>query len=719
MNPLVKKYGTESRWVTWRLEERKGKKTKLPYQITGKLASSTDPTTWSTYEEVTAKFKNVGITFHDEMILAVDIDHCLNADGKIVHAMRKEIIELIKAADTYTEISPSGTGLHLYLALSSPLALETNRHDNFECYTSGRYFTVTQNSFKAEKPVRTITPDEALGILKIIQYPWKTENTAPSTVSPAVSRTNPPHSLGRSPDDSKILERMFAASNGDEIKKLYNGDRSKYLDDASRADAAFLSHLAFWTAKDASRMNSLWLSSPLGARKKTQQRSDYRTRSISAAIERCTEVYDFTLKGSSEVSIDDLALLYVLKGKIKSYYKNTENITRVIQRHPDFAGTFRFDSYRSIIERRVNGVWRDLEDRDAVEIQTQISVLFSDFAHVGKEMVYDAIVKVAYDNQIDSGRDYILSLKWDGKARLDTWLHQVYGTPSDEYHRTVGGNWLKGLVKRIIIPGCKFDYVLVLEGKQGIKKSTSLGALAGILGHVETTISTEQKDFFLLMQGNAIIEFSEGEVLSRTEVKQLKSVISTPVDKYRAPYGRATMAHPRRCVFAMTTNQSEYLKDETGNRRWLPVAVTGTANIEWLEENRDQLLAEAYVRVIGKDETVHEFPEDELEAAQTERRIKDPNIDVIINWYWNQTPSRRLEGMSITDIYIEALHSGFMTKPISRNDEMSIGDVLRTWLRLEPRQTMLNGQRARRYFATPATDKLAPELTPSPITVSF
>lgn len=713
MNYLIQKYGNEKRWVHWRLEERDGKKTKLPVNPhNGKLASSTDPGTWNTYEYCAERDDSIGIVLTPaRTLLGIDIDHCLT-NGSIDHLHEKEILSLLNAANSYTEISPSGTGLHILIALSEPLSLEANRHGNFECYTEGRYFTFTGVPFAIESPVRTITASEAKELLGIIGYPWSKNiisDIRDEHKKIATDLSEGVRSLLDVPEAAWILKKMFNASNGAEIKKLHDGDITPYGTDVSRADMALLSHLAFWTGRDAARMDEIWLASPLGQREKTQKRKDYRDRSIKSAINRCKDVYDPDKHfGESEVDIDDLGLLYMLKDKRKIYYKNTENMTRVIQKHPDFIDTLRFDAYHNIIQRKVNDTWRDLEDRDSVYIQTRISVLFSDFAHVGKEMVYDAIVKVAYDNIIDSGKDYIESLKWDETPRLDTWLHQAFNTPSDEYHRTVGANWLKGLVKRVIQPGCKFDYVLVLEGKQGIKKSTSLGVLAGPLGHAETTISTEQKDFFLLMQGNAIIEFSEGETLSRTEVKQLKAVITTPVDKFRQPYGRAVVPHPRRCVFAMTTNQSEYLKDETGNRRWLPVAVSGVANIEWIEQNREQLFAEAYQRVIVGSESTYEFPAEELEEQQTLRRIKDPNIDVIVNWYWKQSPFLREQGITVTDVYVNALHGGFMTKPLSRNDEMSISDVLRTWLKLESRRMMTGGSRSYRYFSTDKTVLLMP-----------
>jgi predicted P-loop ATPase len=314
-------------------------------------------------------------------------------------------------------------------------------------------------------------------------------------------------------------------------------------------------------------------------------------------------------------------------------------------------------------------------------------------------MVYDAIMKVSKENQYDSAADFIKNLQWDGTPRLDTWLMKTYGTPDDAYHRAVGANWLKGLVKRIIVPGCKFDFVLVLEGKQGSRKSTSLAILGGEW-HVETTMSTDTKDFFMQFQGKAIVEFSEGETLSRTEVKRMKAIITMQSDKFRPPYGRVSLDFPRRCVFAMTTNQDEYLKDETGNRRWLPVTVRiPQANTEWLAENRNQLFAEAYYRAIGLNETVYEFPETETLLEQHKRRIEDPNLDAVMDWYHNKLYDHdRAAGITTYQVVRDALHNGFFSRPMTKFEEATVVDILKNFMNLERRRMMINGKRSIRWF---------------------
>ncbi len=695
-NVLAEKYGDQTRWVYWKLETRKGKTTKLPYDPeTGRLASSTDPDTWGTLAQAQAKSPNVGIVFMpDQLLLGIDIDHCIEGI-KIAHPQKKAIQELLRVADTYCELSPSKSGLHLYFSLTAPFKPVASRHEPFETYTDGRYFTVTNHPFGEIKDVRTITPDEAVELLSILGYPWR-EKPLPLTSK------KPSKNLSPSVTDSEVLERMFSSKNGREVKALYDGDISQHENNTSAADMALLSHLAFWCAKDEAQMERLWLQSELGHRGKTRGRADYRRRTIDKAVDRCAEVFT---PGYAKPEVRELDLLTVGEGRHKAVVMNTENIMRVLARHADFKGRIRYDAFKNVVELDIDKrLWHELEDNDPVILQTRISVLFPEFAKVTKVMVWDAIVAVSKD-AIDSAADFICGLKWDGEARLDTWLSSTYGVPDDVYHRAVGSNWLKGMVKRVMQPGCKFDYVLVLEGRQDLKKSMSLNILASPAWYVETAMATDNKDFFMQFVGKALVEFSEGETLSRTETKRMKAIITMQTDRYRPSYGRSSVDFPRRCVFAMTTNQEEYLKDETGNRRWLPVAVEAVADVEWLAANRDQLLAEAYKRVIVDRETTWEFPKEETQAAQESRRIHDPNDTSVAEWYVNKaTEFERQEGVTAIQVFQQALNSGFGGR-LTRMEEMSTSDILKRVLKLDRRRALIGGVRSWRWYPTEKTPR--------------
>jgi predicted P-loop ATPase len=675
---LYEDYKNKKIWLNWKPVKKDGKITKVP------IGSSTDPATWTTYDKLDPKLGK-GIVFsREKLLLGIDIDNCLNKDTKeIEHDKITAIETLIEQADTYTEISPSGTGLHLFLALANPFTPIVNKKSPFEIYTSGRFFTVTNNPFDGDKPVRLVTMPELESILSIIGYPWG-KTTSLETISETASNLS----------DGDILNKMFSSKNGEKIKALYNGDLSQHNGDHSLADSALCSHLAFWTGGNRDSIERLWVSSPLGNREKTK-RKDYIKSTIDHTLSKIKNFY------KPPYDNKDLDLLYQLSPKKDIIYTlNTENICRILRKHPDFQGRFRYDVFKNLFEIRDSGKWREFEgNTDAVAILTEISILFSFFQKVGKEMVYDAIIKVSKENTIDSASDFIKSIVWDKAPRLDKWLNVVYGAPDDILHRAIGSNWIKGLVKRIIEPGCKFDFVLVLEGEQGVKKSTSLAVL-GKDWHVETTMSTESKDFFMQFEGKAIIEFSEGETLSRTEVKRMKAIITMQSDKYRPPYERVSRDFPRRCVFAMTTNQSEYLKDETGNRRWLPVRVTlPHANIDWLQNNREQLFAEAYHRIFNLNETIYEFPEKEILEAQQERRIRDPNEGLIANWYYNDiTKETRDAGITVFQVYRDALHGKYPSKTMNKYEEMSICYVLKDSLKLIKKQTSQNGIRQMKWY---------------------
>lgn len=292
-NILAQTFEHQRRWINWKYEkDDDGRDTKVPYQINGTdRASTTNPATWSTYQQVSENSQNIGIVFTpDELLLGIDIDHCLE-DGAIVHKQKESIEKFIKEANTYFEISPSGTGLHGFLKLTSPLSLKRNKEAPFELYTHGRYFTVTNKSFGEPCEVRTVSPEEAEDLLAITGYPWKQEE------STKIKKLIPSLIL----DDETVLYKMFSSKNGTKIKALYDGDITSHNNDDSSADMALCSHLAFWTGKNSDQIERIWLNSPLGLRNKTQERKDYRDRTILKAIQDCNEVYSESMKISLEM----------------------------------------------------------------------------------------------------------------------------------------------------------------------------------------------------------------------------------------------------------------------------------------------------------------------------------------------------------------------------------------------------------------------------------
>jgi len=390
------------------------------------------------------------------------------------------------------------------------------------------------------------------------------------------------------------------------------------------------------------------------------------------------------------------SIKFMLDAK-KNPLRNLENIRKILMEDDDFLRRCVFDTFlQKYLYRGKFGGYRDLCDSDEITLTREISMKYEGFEMTNPTMLGMVLRESAQENSIDAAKDWIESITWDGESRLDTWLCNTYNVEDNEYHRAVGSNWLKGMAKRIVVPGCQFDYVLVIEGEQGIRKSSSFAILGGDWYH-ETTESPDNKDFFMSLQGNLIIEFSEGETLSRGEIKKLKAVITTKFDKYRSPYERNVQTHPRRCVFAMTTNQSEYLKDETGNRRWLPVAAKGIVNTDWLTENRDQLMAEALHRVTVLKETTYEFPAVTAEE-QAKRQVVSPNADRVKEWYYGLREEHKRQGVTPHMVFVSALGMAESQK-FSRMDSIEITNIL-TLLKLEQRRVRISGDGTRvfRWF---------------------
>lgn len=380
-----------------------------------------------------------------------------------------------------------------------------------------------------------------------------------------------------------------------------------------------------------------------------------------------------------------------------------ENICRVVETDETLKEKFRYNEFSYMVEVNKDGVWDVMQDIDIIETRRYIAQNYSSFVRASKDMVLDAIVSLAHKRKVNPPKDYLTGLVWDGEARLDTWLHHAFGVANDDTYAAIGSNWMKGLVKRVLHPGCQFDEVLVLEGEQGWRKSSSLRAL-GKPWHVETTY-TGDKDFFLALAKNIIVEFSEGDIFSRASVRAIKALITKTEDQYRLPYERSVQTLKRGCVFAMTTNDSQYLKDETGNRRWLPVKLGRVADIEWIVDNRDQLYAEAVHRVEVLRETTWEYPQEALKAMQEDRMEHEAYMEEIEDWYLSLSIERRDKGLTLQDVY-SAVYLKYQNNgpKMKKEDEWEISRILRK-MGIERRVVKLDTKSAKRWIYTTETQK--------------
>ena len=206
----------------------------------------------------------------------------------------------------------------------------------------------------------------------------------------------------------------------------------------------------------------------------------------------------------------------------------------------------------------------------------------------------EVVNAVAQDNSFHEVRDYLGGLEWDHKIRLDSWIAAYLGAELTPYTQLVGSMWMVAAVARVMRYPVKADCVLILEGSQGVGKSTTAAILGGDW-FSDTHFHLGDKDGYQQMRGVWICELAELDSFNKAETTRAKSFFSSNSDRYRPPYGRHVVEYPRQCVFVGTTNQDQYLKDVTGNRRYWPVRVE-KVDMEGLREVRDQLWAEALHR---------------------------------------------------------------------------------------------------------------------------
>ncbi|WEQ51550.1 virulence-associated E family protein [Komagataeibacter oboediens] len=229
---------------------------------------------------------------------------------------------------------------------------------------------------------------------------------------------------------------------------------------------------------------------------------------------------------------------------------------------------------------------RGMEDVDVGLVQAYLQRAYD--LPVGRAVADQACRTVAGMCRTHPVREWLDGLRWDGVPRLDTWLHSALGCTPDAYHGAVGTRFLCAAVRRVRQPGCKFDYVPVLEGRQGMGKSRLLSTLFGAAWFKDDLPrDLGEKDAAQGLLGVWGVEMAELQALGRSTLRDAKAFFSRQHDRYRPTYGAFEVSRPRQCVFAGTTNEAEYLTDPTGNRRYWPIACRH-ADVAWVATWRAQ-----------------------------------------------------------------------------------------------------------------------------------
>lgn len=267
----------------------------------------------------------------------------------------------------------------------------------------------------------------------------------------------------------------------------------------------------------------------------------------------------------------------------------------VLEHDPDWRDVLAFDELVSEPVKLTAPPWPggqagDWNDYDTAELVSWFGRKYG--LEPSGQTLANALIVRARRRPFHPVREWLEGLPYRQTSLLDIWLREaMQGKEDPEYMRIVGRRWLISAVARVMQPGCKADLCLILEGEQGLMKSTALHILFSPW-YSDQPIQFGDKDSYLAVRGIWCLELAEMDAWRKADHSTAKAFISQRVDRYRPPYGQRMMTIPRQCVLAGTTNQREYLRDPSGNRRYLPVRC-GPVDTEFLREHREDLFAEA------------------------------------------------------------------------------------------------------------------------------
>ncbi len=300
---------------------------------------------------------------------------------------------------------------------------------------------------------------------------------------------------------------------------------------------------------------------------------------------------------------------------------------------------FRFNEFAKLDEVWQATPWgsfvgAEFQERDVQKIKLWLSDHFGFQAK--DDNIWSALVNISDENSYHPIKEYLEGLPpHDGKKRVDYFLERYLKAEAPaRYMRAVSRKTIVAMVARIFEPGIKFDTMLVLEGSQGLRKSTAIMTLAGKPWFSDVNLNLKNKDSISDMSGKWVLEQGEMNVMTKHDVAELKQFLSRDTDRMRPSYGRKSQDYPRQSVFIGTTNEDIYLKDTSGSRRFWPVAVKSECDIEAIVKDRDQIFAEALALYKGGEPIWIADQETNHLAAQqqAERETSDELVFVIEKW---------------------------------------------------------------------------------------
>ena len=544
-----------NQWVCYKLvyNEKRSKHDKIPKNPhNGYNAKSNDRATWSDYETAVKavklyNFDGIGIELEDE-IFCVDLDNVIDENGNLT----EEAKDIVKTLDSYTEYSPSKKGLHIIC--KGKISCTGKRKRNIEMYSSKRFFTVTGDILGSNKDIEQRSQRAEIIYNKYL----KEDKQELSFVKLELS-------------DNEIIDKASSAKNGDLFKKLWNGNAQGY-NSPSEADQALCNILAFYCGDNFKRIDNLFCKS--GLYREKWDRLDYKSKTINKAISDCKNTFSGYEKSDKKPIPKNKKTLTIfgeefkiLNEKALSYYLKSINVN------------VRYNVIKRAVE--IKGVKSDYNPET---LQNDLPVILFDnlkgkLKKCDKSSICDLLSVIAGKNRFNPVIEMIGNAKWDGKDRIQELFSILNIGETDELSKTLIKKWLwqaLSMAKNEFNGAYGADGILVLQGKQGIGKTTFVRKIAvhQELCKLGQYLDTKDKDTYRRCCSAWIVELGEIETTFKSDLERLKAFITAEIDEYRLPYGRSDQTLARRTAIIGTCNSEKFLIDPTGSRRFWTVPIT-------------------------------------------------------------------------------------------------------------------------------------------------
>lgn len=382
-----------------------------------------------------------------------------------------------------------------------------------------------------------------------------------------------------------------------------------------------------------------------------------------------------------------------------------KTVVRVLTTNPAFRDIVFYDDF---LWRAMTGQpAREWADSDDFELTIKLQAL-PGLWKIGTEIVRQAAMTIAFRNRRNCVKDWLESLTWDRVSRVEHFFEDHLNAEGTPYTRAASRNFWISMAARVFRPGCQVDNMVVLEGSQGIRKSSALRVIGGDW-FTEQHESATGKGFFEVLQGKLLVEISEMDSFSRAEVTKVKQIITCTNDRFRESYGRHAKDHPRQCVFVGSTNRDDWNSDVTGARRFWPIACRGDIDVEAIRRVRNQCFAEA-VHLFKAGATWWEMPAEETKTQQDSRYVPPAWVDPLQRYIDNERVGESSQWVPrvepLTEVSVGELMEHALKMPEAqwtKPNQMQVAESLRAlgWKRATKRRN--GGKPVKVWLSPPVT----------------